>query len=250
MTVQRILPAFAAACIIRGMSCLAGPGGSLALTSDYVYHGISQTCGHPAIQADLHWSSADGRAASEAFVGAWGSAGVEQSGCGAAREINLYAGYGLAVGSQSRASLTYTHYAYPGGSFFTPPPFTGHRYDYDAFEAAWAWQDQVFLSVAWTPDALRYEEYRPPPSDRSALSYGLQLRRPLLAGIALSAGVGYDQITDPAATGYGFYDLGLGYGWRSLGVQASFFRTATRAERLFGASVAGGRVALSAVWRF
>ena len=27
-------------------------GGSLALTSDYIYHGISQTCGDPAAQAD------------------------------------------------------------------------------------------------------------------------------------------------------------------------------------------------------
>src|SRR5580704_19476437 len=72
---------------------LADFGGSLALTSDDIYHGISQTCGDPAAQADLHYRSAGGQAPSEAFAGLWGSAGLGQSECGKAREFNLYAGY-------------------------------------------------------------------------------------------------------------------------------------------------------------
>ncbi|HTV79097.1 MAG TPA: hypothetical protein VMF03_12615 [Steroidobacteraceae bacterium] len=30
-------------------------GGSLALTSDYIYHGISQTCGDPATSITAAW---------------------------------------------------------------------------------------------------------------------------------------------------------------------------------------------------
>jgi uncharacterized protein (TIGR02001 family) len=223
-------------------------GGSLALTSDDVFHGLSQTCGNPAAQGDLHYRSSGGEAPTELFAGVWGSAGVGESACGRARELNLYAGYTLAVGPDSSATLTYTHYGYPGGAY-TLRPIAGHRYDYDALEAQWAWQDQVYLTVAWTPDAVRYVEYSV-ASDRSALSYGLQLHRPLPLGFSLAAGVGYDEIADPFGTGFGFWNAGLGYAWGPVQLQAEYVGTSPRAERLFRSYAAGSRGVVSAVWRF
>ncbi|MEJ0006225.1 MAG: hypothetical protein WDM77_07525 [Steroidobacteraceae bacterium] len=58
----------------------------------------------------------------------------------------------------------------------------GFRYDYDTLEAKFAWHDQVFLTAAWTPDALRYAYHRV-LRDRSAPSYGLQLRQAAERGI-------------------------------------------------------------------
>lgn len=223
-------------------------GGSLALTSDYIYHGISQTCGDPAAQAEVHYRSSGGQAAAEAFAGIWGSAGLGQSACGKAREINLYAGYTAAVGRDSSATLTYTHYGYPGGAY-TLEPLAGYRYDYDALEAQWAWQDQVYLTLAWTPDALRYVGYSV-ARDRSALSYGMQLHQPLGGGLSLSAGVGYDQMADPAGTGYGFWSAGVGYALGAVQLQAVYVGTAGRARRLFDSYVAGNRATVSVVWRF
>ena len=49
-------------------------GGSVALTSNYMFHGISQTCGDPAAQGDVHYRSSGGQSASEGFAGVWGSA--------------------------------------------------------------------------------------------------------------------------------------------------------------------------------
>jgi uncharacterized protein (TIGR02001 family) len=227
---------------------LADFGGSLALTSDDIYHGISQTCGDPAAQADLHYRSAGGQAPSEAFAGLWGSAGLGQSECGKAREFNLYAGYSFALTDDSSATLTYTHYGYPGGAY-TIEPLSGFRYDYDTLEGQWAWQDRVYLTVAWTPDALRYGNHAV-LRDRTAQSYGLQLRQPLGGGFSLSAGLGYDEIADPFGTGYGFWNTGVDYVVGAVQLQVGYFWTANRAGRLFGSYVAGNRTSASLIWRF
>jgi uncharacterized protein (TIGR02001 family) len=223
-------------------------GGSLALTSDNIYHGISQTCGDPAAQADLHFRSSGGHSPSEAFAGVWGSTGLGQSDCGKAREINFYAGDSFTTTADSSATVTYTHYGYPGGAY-TIGPLAGHRYDYDTLEGQWAWQDQVYVTVSWSPDALRYANHAV-VRDRNAFSYGLQLRQPLVAGLSLAAGIGYDEIADPFGTGYGFWNVGVDYGLGAVQLQAGYFGTASRAERLFGPYVAGDRASVSVVWRF
>jgi uncharacterized protein (TIGR02001 family) len=223
-------------------------GGSLALTSDDIYHGISQTCGDPAAQGDVHYRSSGGQSPTEAFAGVWGSAGLGQAACGKARETNFYAGYAFATAADSTGTITYTHYGYPGGAY-TIGPLAGLRYDYDTLEAQWAWQDQVYLTAAWTPDALRYASHTV-LRDRTARSYGLQLRQPLARGFSLSAGVGYDEIADPFGTGYGFWNAGVGYAVGAVQLQVGYFVTARRAERLFGTYVAGNRFSASVVWRF
>jgi uncharacterized protein (TIGR02001 family) len=213
-----------------------------------VFHGISQTCGDPAAQADLDYRSSGGLASTEVFAGVWGSAGLGRSRCGQARELNLYAGYNVAVGADSSASLTYTHYGYPGGSY-TLSHIAGFRYDYDSVGARWSWQDEVSVTVDWTPDALRYTRYSV-ARDRTAMSYGLQLHHPLPGGFSLNGGVGYDTVTDPFGTGYAFWDAGVGYTWGVVQLQAGYFGTANRANRLFGSYGAGDRASVSAVWRF
>jgi uncharacterized protein (TIGR02001 family) len=223
-------------------------GGSLALTNDDIYHGISQTCGDAAAQGDLHYRSSAGHSPSEAFAGVWASAGLGQSVCGEARELNLYAGYSFTTGQDSSATATYTHYAYPGGAY-TIGPLAGFRYDYDTLEGQWAWHDQVYLSVAWTPDALRYSHHMV-VRDRRAPSYGLQLRQPLVGALSLAAGIGYDEIADPFGTGYGFWNAGVDYTLGAVQLQAAYFGTAGRAERLFGPYVAGNRASASVIWRF
>jgi uncharacterized protein (TIGR02001 family) len=222
-------------------------GGSLALTSDDVFHGISQTCGDPAVQGGLDYRSSGGLAATEVFAGVWASAGLGRSVCGKARELNFYAGYNFAPGPDSSASLTYTHYGYPGGAY-TLRRLAGFRYDYDSVGVRWSWRDEVSVTVDWTPNALRYTEYSV-ARDRTALSYGVQLHHPLPGGFSLSGGVGYDQVTDPFNVGYAFWNAGVGYAWRAVQLQVGYFGTANRADRLFGSYVAGNRASVSAVWR-
>lgn len=223
-------------------------GGSVALASDYVYNGLSHTCGAPAIQADLHVSSSGGNAPSELFAGAWGSAGLGDDYCRTAREINLYAGMRWAPTAAQSLTLSYIHYAFPGGAYLYER-LEGRRFDYDELSGTWAFEDRLYLSLAWTPNAIAYREYAIERS-RSALSFGVQVHQPIGAGFRFSVGGGYDEMSDPSGAGYAFWNVGLGREIGPVQLDLSYFRTAPRAEHLFGPEIAGGRVAASAVWRF
>lgn len=233
-------------------ACLAAldTGGSLALTQDDVYRGISQTCGHPAAQGDLHVREEGTSAA--AFAGVWGSLGLGSSPCGSAKEIDLYGGYSVALSSALSTTLSYTHYAFPGGGYGNPH-LRGHRYDYDQLGVTLRIAERLDLILAWTPDALRYEWYEGSfrsVRDRGAFTYGIDWRQPLASWLSLTAGAGYDYMADPFGTGYGFWSVGLTHAAGPFELDLAYFRTADRAMRLFGSQAAGGRVSATVLWRF
>jgi len=226
-------------------------GGSLAVTADDVYRGVSQTCGHAAAQADVHVRE---RGASywALFAGVWGSAGLSDSPCGSAKELNLYAGYSLALTASLSTTLTYTRYAFPGGGYGNPRLW-GERYDYDQLAMSWSLWERVYLTLAWTPDALGYERYQGSlvtQQERSAFAYGAEWRQPLASWLSLSAGAGYDQMADPFGTGYAFWSLGLTHLAGPWEVEVGYFHTAYRAVQLFGQDAAGGRISATLLWRF
>jgi uncharacterized protein (TIGR02001 family) len=249
------LAALAASCLFSAWPVLCpaavDAGGSLALTQDDVYRGVSLTCGHPAAQADLHLRE-HGTGYWAVFAGAWGSAGLSGAPCGTARELDLYAGYSLALGPNLSTTLTYTHYAFPGGGYGNPH-LSGGRYDYDQLGMGLSLWERLYLTLAWTPDALRYERYHGifrTEQDRRALAYGAEWRQPLVSWLSLTAGAGYDRMADPFGTGYGFWSLGLTHVAGPLELDLGYFHTADRAVRLFGPDSAGGRVSATLMWRF
>src|SRR6185437_15034165 len=147
-------------------------GGSVALTSDYIYNGLSRTCGAPAAQGDIHFGTSGGKGPAELYAGVWGSAGLGGDLCRRAREIDAYAGVRVALSAAQSFSLTYTHYAFPGGTYIYER-IEGRRFDYDEVGATWAFEDRLFLTLAWTPNAIRYGGYDI-ERDRSALAFGAQ----------------------------------------------------------------------------
>lgn len=247
--------ALAASCLwaLRPAVCTAGvdAGGSVALTADDVYRGVSQTCGHPAAQADVHLRE---RGASywAAFAGVWGSAGLSSSPCGGAKELDLYAGYSLALTPDLGLTLTYTRYAFPGGGYDNPH-LSGFRYDYDQLGMSWSLWERLYLTLAWTPDALQYERYAGSleiEQSRGAFAYGAEWHQPLLSWLSLTAGAGYDRMADPFGTGYGFWSVGLTHLAGPWEVEVGYFHSASRATRLFGQDVAGGRLSATLLRRF
>ena len=210
------------------------------------------TCGHPAAQADLHAREL-GASGWAAFVGVWGSAGLEHDKpCRSARELDLYAGYNLTLSADLSATFTYTRYGFPGGDYANPH-LAGERYDYDQLATSWDIMDRLYLTLAWTPDATGYEQYEgefETTQNRSAFTYGLEWRQPLVSWLSLQAGAGYDRMADPFGTGYGFWSLGLTHQAGPLEVDFGYFHTADRAERLFGPESAGDRVSATLLWRF
>lgn len=223
-------------------------GGSIGLTSNYIYEGLSQTCGSPAVQADAHLTSSDSRSAEGAFAGVWGSVGLGSGSCGSSHELDAYGGYRASLDSEVSGALTYTHYAFPGGG----PTYLqsgGLRYDYDELQSAWAFRDEIFLSIGWTPDALKYSNYQA-ARDRSAFTFGLELRRPLTRRLALTVGAGYDQVSDLYGHGFAFWSGGLQYTLKALDIDLLYVATPPRIARQFGSATGGQQLAGSVVWHF
>src|SRR5574337_82858 len=143
---RRFIGALLAATVLAVTAAQAAEpwGGALALTSDYVFRGVSQTDGQAAVQADLHARSGTGW-----FGGAWASTVKPAPSYETAHELDLYAGYGWALSDRWAATIAYVRYLYPDA-----PPYS----HYDAYElsAALRFDDRLSLSAAVSPDARRY----------------------------------------------------------------------------------------------
>lgn len=85
--------------------------GNVALTSDYMFRGLTQTWGRPAIQGGADYANPDGFAA-----GFWGSSISERSYPGGAMELDLYASYGQAIDNDWSWRAGVYGYVYPGAN--------------------------------------------------------------------------------------------------------------------------------------
>lgn len=100
--------------------------GGVALTSDYVFRGISQTDREPAIQGSLEYAIETGIAGSSAYAGFWGSNVDFDDGGEAQVEIDVLFGLRGDVGETGLSwDLGAVYYWYPGAS---------SRLDYDYWE--------------------------------------------------------------------------------------------------------------------
>ncbi|MFC5436920.1 TorF family putative porin [Rhodanobacter umsongensis] len=85
--------------------------GNVALTSDYLFRGLTQSWGRPAIQGGADYAGPNGFAA-----GFWGSSISERSYPGGAMELDLYASYGQAINRDWSWRAGLYAYVYPGAN--------------------------------------------------------------------------------------------------------------------------------------
>src|SRR5262245_25750863 len=136
--------------LLAGLAMIAIPahadslGGHLALTTDYVFRGVSQSRGASAVQADAHFQTEGGW-----FAGIWASTVDLNPGKGGTQELNFYGGRGWPLGGDWSARLSAVAYVYPND---------GATFSYDYFEliGSVAWLDRVVASVAWSPNTSRF----------------------------------------------------------------------------------------------
>ena len=114
--------------------------GSLALTSDYAFRGLTQTNRDPALQGGLEFASASGF-----YVGTWGSniswLSDGQDSVSSSLEVDGYAGYRGTWGDAVSYDVGLLYYWYPGSY---PAGFT----DPDTLEG--------YFSVGWSIFTLKY----------------------------------------------------------------------------------------------
>ena len=85
--------------------------GNVAVVSDYMFRGLTQTWGHPAVQGGADLALANGFAA-----GFWGSAISENSYPGGSMELDLYASYGASINNDWSWRAGLYSYVYPGAN--------------------------------------------------------------------------------------------------------------------------------------
>jgi uncharacterized protein (TIGR02001 family) len=208
--------------------------GAVGLTTDYVFRGVSQTQGDPAVQADLHYEGTPG-----GFAGVWASSIDPAYDSYGSTEVDLYAGWNWAIGADLSARFAYVRYLYPEANDID--------YDYSDLNLRLAWRDRVIGTVAWSPDLVRFATggYR---ERGSGYAYEIALRQPLGSRFAATAGAGYyDQLF---GVEYVSWNAGLSCMSGPLEVDLSYFYTDDDAATVLGADAAGERWALTALWRF
>jgi len=216
-------------------------GGSLALTSDYIYRGLSQSNGEAALQADLHLADARGT-----FLGVWGST----------RDADLYpwAQYDLEpyLGQRFDLSNSWGLTLQARGHFYLDPG--NESADYYEISVALNYLDRWVLSLTVVPDAVQYW-YDQRLGRTAAWVPEIAGQYAIVGGLFLTGGAGYYYQTASgsgihAGNGYGYGNAGLAFDYRRLRIEVSYFLTEAKCDEVAPYPSASHRVAATLSWRF
>lgn len=220
-----------------------GVGGGIALTSNYIYRGVSESDGHGALQADLHLATTGGT-----FVGTWASSRDGDLEPGAATVLEVYLGHRFDLSSTWNATVTARSHYYPGGNTYEPSD------DYQEISGALTYLDRWSVSITAIPNAVRYWLYtrlgRRPAWVADVSGQWLLGQHFFVTG---GAGYYYSTGTGPAmerATGYAYGNLGVAYEVRNWRLDVGYYLTQDAARRSFPYPSASQQIAVTLAWHF
>lgn len=237
--IRLLLSGLLTACLALTLdtSALAGPGGSIGITSDYVLRGVSQTQGKAAVQADLHWDFPRGWSA-----GVWASQ-VELKPQHDSTELDGYLQWHGSLSTDFDLGATATHYSYPDD----PRPV---GYNYDELSLSLVWRDQVRIAASWIPGVNLYSRADGLADHQQVLTLEAGWHRDLLPGLDLSAGVGYYDPTGLEYASYGYGDVTLGWKYGHWRVNLAWIWVQDERHRQYSPGPAGGPLAGTVSWVF
>ena len=164
--------------------------GNVALTSDYVFRGISQNNENAAIQGGVDWDTGMG-----VYFGIWGSSVNFKDNSEASAEVDLYGGYAGTFGDAISYDVGFIYYWYPGAA---------KALDYDLWEVyGKAGYDFGFAAVnvgiAFSPN------YFGGTDDAYYFSGGVDV--PITDTVSVSGGINYSKYKAPLAN---YWDWNIG----------------------------------------
>jgi len=109
--------------------------GNVAIVSDYMFRGLSQTWGHPAIQGGADYTTPSGFAA-----GTWASSVSDRSYAGGSMELDLYASFGRPIDDDWSWRVGLYGYAYPGANLDQAAGYRKRSFNTLEANAALSWR--------------------------------------------------------------------------------------------------------------
>ena len=197
-----------------------------ALTSDYVYRGVSNSDEHAAVQLGLDISTDSGF-----FGGIWASTTDITSGDrNRAREVDYYFGYVRYFGKDWSTSLSINRYSYPGADGSV-------NYDYDEVATIIGFKDRFWFEIDYTDTLFGHNE---PAYNLEALA-----NWPLPELLTLSTGIGYFDISKFAGKAYSYWQVGISRPLRWMTIDLRYHDTADVPAEISRADLADSRVVLT-----
>jgi len=194
--------------------------GNLALTSDYVWRGTTQTQGDFAAQAGLKWNAGNGL-----YASAWGSNVEFAPDTHASSELDLVLGWNGVLSEDWTLDANLTNYRYPS---------TTVELDWTELNGTLTWKQDYWLQLGWSNDAMA--------SDANGTYAQLGARLPLGERFRLEAALGHYWLDDAYGDSYTHGQLGAVRAIRPpLELRVTAHDTDHAAERLFP-GLAGSRV--------
>ncbi|HYX75454.1 MAG TPA: TorF family putative porin [Steroidobacteraceae bacterium] len=217
-------------------------GGDLALTSNYIYRGVSSSNNDAAAQGDLHVTGSGGT-----FLGIWGSTRDSTLEPYNDYELVIYLGHRFDLSSDWSATLAGRAHYLLGGQ----PEVSD---DYQEISAALTWLDVCTFSVTGIPNAPRYWVYDR-LSRAPAFVGEVSAQWLLYKGLFVTGGAGYYYATGTgpgieAANGYAYGNVGLAWEHRHWRIEVGYYLTGDKARQVMPYPSADERVAGSVIWRF
>lgn len=222
--------------------CHAQVVGSLALTSDYVHRGLSQTNGSPALQAGIGVHSESGY-----YAQLWGST-LDTSelapdfGDSLAYEADLVVGTGQVLSDNLVLDLSVGRYESFGASQILD-------YDYTEFGAALTYESAVRVAYFYTPRATDHTRTNAKWSGRRHVIEAAG-EWPLSERWSINGGVGYSDLSEVSDVSHVFWSFGLGYRVQRYIFTAGVFGTDGDARDRFIDGRADTRVAVGIIVPF
>ena len=200
---------------------------NLALTSDYVFRGITQTDFDPALQGGLDYSFGD----TGLYVGAWASNVDFADSDGPDVELDYYIGWNHDLSDTLNLDLQVVRYSYMGEQD------AYGNIDYNEVIGALAYDEMLTFTVAYANDYAN--------EGFSSLYYNLGGSWDVGNDFALNAGVGRTNFSDDVGS-YTDWNLGVSRQFGPVNVALNYYDvTGGFIDDVFGSDKASDRVVLT-----
>ena len=190
--------------------------GNFNVVSDYLFRGIAQSWGQPAVQGGIDYTHASGF-----YLGNWNSSVSSNSyNNGASLEMDLYGGYRFEPVKDWAVDVGVLHYLYPGARLNSAPATpTGEKYDNTEiyagltkgpFNAKLSYAMTDYFGLNSSTSGYAYWSALPARGDSKGTTY-LDLNYNADMGNQLTLGlhVGYTSVRNYSELSYADYKLSL-----------------------------------------